>query len=97
MAKTKILDTSSCLAGDDVWYCGNLLRAARDKEILLYTSLLAINECLFLKSRSGKDILTDEVKRLFVGLLTSGRSGVISIQPTLFILERARDLLGAWR
>jgi predicted nucleic acid-binding protein len=86
------LHAINSIPDSDIWYYRKLLEASRNGDIKVFTSLLTISECLHVKSKNDKVILNDEVKRLFTGILTSGRSGVTSIQPSLFIIERARDL-----
>ena len=43
--------------------------------------MLTVNECLYIKTEIDHKVTTDEVKRLFKVLLTSGRSGVILGRP----------------
>lgn len=73
--------------GKFVWPLQTLLRAGRDGQILVYTSIFTIAECVH--ADGSQD---EEVQRLFRGLLTSGRGGVTPWQTDVFVLERARDL-----
>lgn len=79
-----------------VYYCRKFLEAARNKEASVFTSTLTVAECTHIKDDSDqsnhKTVLTDEVKRLFEGMLLSARSGVIPVQPTPRIVKSARDL-----
>lgn len=80
-----------------VFYCRKFIDAARAKEAIVLTSTLTITECSFVKDISKPEherkIKTDEVRRLFQGLLLSGKSGVLPAQPTPLIVEKARDLV----
>lgn len=91
MAKSHITSIEAN-PNSDVWHCKKLLEASRNGDIQVFTSLMTITECLFIKSDNNNIILNPEIKRLFTGLLTSGKGGVISIQPTMYVIERARDL-----
>lgn len=81
-----------------IFYCRKLLEAARSKDAYVFTSTLSVVECTHVKDMSKTEndrvVMTDEVKRLFRGMLLSGsgRSGVMPVQPTPRILEDARDL-----
>jgi predicted nucleic acid-binding protein len=79
-----------------VYYCRKFLEAARGKEAHVFTSTLTVAECLGIKDESDaknhKSVLTDEVKRLFEGMLLSAKSGVMPVQPTPRIVKSARDL-----
>jgi len=71
---------------DDVWFCKQLLKAARAGEIELYTSSLTIAEC-----QHADGIADSKVQTLFKKLLTSGQY-VILVQDSILVAERARDL-----
>ena len=81
-----------------IFYCRKLLEAARSKDAYVFTSTLSVVECTHVKDtrkpENDRVLMTDEVKRLFHGMLMSGsgRSGVMPVQPTPKILEAARDL-----
>lgn len=79
-----------------VHYCRKFLEAARDKEAQAFSSTLTVAECTHIKDESDqkdvKAVLTDEVKRLFEGMLMSGKSGVMPVQPIPKIIALARDL-----
>jgi predicted nucleic acid-binding protein len=79
-----------------VYYCRKFLEAARGKEAHVFTSTLTVSECLGIKdeseSNNHKTVLTDEVKRLFEGMLLSAKSGVMPVQPTPRIVKFSRDL-----
>jgi hypothetical protein len=55
-----------------------------------------VAECIAVTDESDpnnfKKISTDEVKRLFEGMLLSAKSGVMPVQPTPQIVKAARDL-----
>lgn len=79
-----------------VYYCRKFLEAARNKEAGVFTSTLTVAECTHVKDDSNpsnhKTVLTDDVKRLFEGMLLSAKSGVMPVQPTPRIVKAARDL-----
>ena len=80
-----------------VFFCRKFLDAARSKECVVLTSSLTITECTHIKDKSQLEskqrIKSDEVKRLFHGMIMSGKSGVIPAQPTPLIVEKARDIV----
>lgn len=73
--------------GKYIWPLRALLRASRDKQLEVFCSILSIAECIHADGKHD-----EEVRRLFRGMLTSGRSGVVPWQADIFVLERARDL-----
>lgn len=80
-----------------IFFCKKLIDAARVKEAVVLTSSLTVTECTHIKDKSQADnvkiIKDNEVKRLFHGMLLSGKSGVLPAQPTPLIVEKARDLV----
>lgn len=72
----------------DAWHVQQMIRAAQAEQIELFTSALSIAECTHVADQSK----LEEAKPFFMGLLASGKSGILLIQPTLNIMERARDL-----
>jgi hypothetical protein len=85
-----VLDASGgklAAGGKYVWYLRTLLRAAREKQVVVVTSLFTAAECLH---ADGK--VDDKVQHLFRGFLTSGTSGVTPWQMDIFAIERAREL-----
>lgn len=80
-----------------IFFCRKLIDAARSKEAIVLTSSLTVTECTHVKDKSkpvsNQIIKTDEVKRLFQGMVLSGKSGVLPAQPTPLIVEKARDLV----
>jgi len=72
----------------DAWAVENLLAAAREGLILVFTSTLTIAEC----THVGDPVKLNAAKPFFYGLLASGKSGVRLVQTTFSIVERARDL-----
>ncbi|MBI3774533.1 MAG: PIN domain-containing protein [Gammaproteobacteria bacterium] len=70
------------------WHVQQMIRAAQAEHINLYTSGLSIAECTHVEDQNK----LDQAKPFFMGLLASGKGGIVLVQPTLNILERARDL-----
>lgn len=70
----------------DLWTMQQMLKAANNQEIDLYTSTISVAECVV----AGDD-WDKEVQEFFVGVLTSGRMFKL-VQDTIFVAERARDL-----
>lgn len=85
-AKSKLGDSTRCSA-EDLWAINSLLNASLDGKIKVYTSMMALVECLHCGKRYD-----EEVQDLFRRLLTSGGSGVTLVQTDIFVCERARDL-----
>ncbi|MBK80454.1 MAG: hypothetical protein CMQ43_06005 [Gammaproteobacteria bacterium] len=77
---------------DNRWFTKRLVDAAKAGDVAVYTSLLTQAECLYVNDTSGSKLSSDEVQKLFKSLLSSGRSGVIPIEPSLFVIDAARDL-----
>lgn len=71
----------------DVWYLKRLLEANRDREVDIFTSTLAIAECMHV----GEQDVSADVKSRFDRLLLSGQY-VKLVQVTPFIAQDARDL-----
>lgn len=71
---------------NDLWFLKALFRAAFDEEIEVLTSTLSIAEC-----SHAKGDISDDVKTLFKGFLTSGRY-VFLVQDSVLVAERARNL-----
>lgn len=82
---------------DHIYFCRKFIDAARNKEALIITSTLTVTECTHVRDESKaekeKIIKTEQVKRLFQGMLLSGKSGITPAQPTPQIIELARDLV----
>jgi len=78
---------------EEAWLCKRMLLAAQDGKIKVFTSILAVPECRYIKDEADKQILNDEVKRLFDVMLLSGGSGITLVQNDIFVVNRARDLL----
>lgn len=83
--KSKI-GTADPARADDLWHIQQLLTASARGEVEVITSHLTIAEC---KHAGGPP--TDEVKRLFGSILSSGKVVKLA-QLTKVIAERARDL-----
>lgn len=72
----------------DAWHLERMLHAARDGKVLVFTSSLSIAECVHVEDRNK----LEQAKPFFLGLLASGRSGFALVQPTLSMMEKAREL-----
>ena len=70
----------------DLWMMEQILKAANNGEVSLYTSTISVAECVAV----GDDWSSD-VQEFYVGVLTSGRMFKL-VQDTIFVAERARDL-----
>jgi hypothetical protein len=68
-----------------VYFCKRTLEAARASEASVFTSTLTLMECSFVRDESkppGTEIvLDDRVKALFNGMIMSGKSGAMPVQP----------------
>lgn len=78
--------TSNPLFQEDVWVMKQLLKAADNNVVDLYTSTISVAECV----AAGDDWGID-TQEFFVGVLTSGRMFKL-VQDSIFVAERARDL-----
>ncbi|OGO35298.1 MAG: hypothetical protein A2Z03_07750 [Chloroflexi bacterium RBG_16_56_8] len=72
----------------DIWILNRVLKAAKNGDIELYTSVMTVVECLH---AGDKNNIPAEAKRLFKSILTSGHVLKL-VQVDIFIAERARDL-----
>ncbi len=70
----------------DLWFLKQMLRAAENGEIELYTSSISVAECVAAGDDCGPD-----VQEFFIGVLTSGRMFRL-VQDSIFVAEHARDL-----
>lgn len=70
----------------DLWFLGQMLKAADNAEIELYTSSISIAECVSAGDDWGKD-----VQEFFINILSSGRMFRL-VQDSIFVAEQARDL-----
>lgn len=72
----------------DAWHLQQLLKAARDGKIDIVTSALTVAECTHVEDQKKMEM----AKPFFLQLLTSGRAGITLVQPTLALMEDARNL-----
>ncbi len=70
----------------DLWMMQQILKAANNDEVSLFTSTISVAECVAAGDDWGLD-----VQEFFVGVLTSGRMFKL-VQDSVFVAERARDL-----
>ncbi len=70
----------------DLWMMQQILRAAQNDEVLLFTSTISVAECV-----AAGDDWDRDIQEFFVGVLTSGRMFKL-VQDSIFVAERARDL-----
>lgn len=73
---------------EDAWYLQRMLDAARGGRVQVFTSAISIAECTHVEDQNK----LAQAKAFFIGLLASGRGGFILAQPTLNLMEKARDL-----
>lgn len=73
--------------GVHIWPLQALLRASKAGLIEVCTCAISVAECVAAEADIGP-----EVQRLFTGLLTSGKGGVLLLQDDIWTVERARDL-----
>lgn len=96
MAASQLEVTVQAWKEPHIFYCRKFLEAARAQDIVVHTSVLTVAECTYVNEQPDgvqkQIILNDEVKALFKGMLLSGKSGVMPVQATPSIVERARDL-----
>jgi hypothetical protein len=74
-------------SGKYVWYLRTLLRAAREKQVVVVTSLFTLAECV-----SANGNIDEKVQHSFRSLLGSGSGGVTAWAVDIFVLDRTRDL-----
>lgn len=60
----------------------------------VHTSLLTLAECTHIRDENGIRIITDEVKD-HIEILLSPERGVMPIEPSIFVIDKAREL--AWQ
>lgn len=89
MIKYKAVMASEDKNERNVWLTKQIIKAAKDGKIKVFTSSLSIAECTHIQ---GEDNPSDKTKRFFDTLLVSGKSGVELVQPILAIIEKARNL-----
>lgn len=70
----------------DLWYLEQMLKAANNDELDMFTSSISIAECV----AADKD-WSQPVQEFFIGVLTSGSMFKI-VQDSIFIAEQARQL-----
>jgi len=79
---------------EDVWFTNRLLLASRNRDVRVHTSLLTLAECTHIRDENGIRIITDEVKD-HIEVLLSPERGVMPIEPSIFVIDKAREL--AWQ
>jgi len=95
MAESKATVTQPDEIQKCVWYCRQILRAARDKKVRVFTSFLSIAECTSIncpQDHKAPASPSDDIKRFYDMLLISGKSGIELVPMTLAISIRARNL-----
>ena len=77
---------------DDIPFLKQILQGAFEGTIEAYTSTLSIAECqCAYNAKHDARLLTDEIKKLFKDILTSGQF-IVLIQDSVLVGERARNL-----
>lgn len=72
----------------DAWHLQRMLDAARGGKVQVFTSAISIAECTQVEDQNK----LEQAKPFFLGLLASGRGGFTLVQPTMTLMEKARDL-----
>lgn len=95
LAKSILKIPSTDARAAHVHYCRLFLDAARARHVTVYTSTIAVVECVKVTDESvsgGPTREDEEIKVLFKGMLMSSRSGVTPVMPNPSITDFARDL-----
>lgn len=95
LAKTSLSVPTIATREPHIYYCRKFLDAARAGDVTVFTSAMAVIECVVItdSTKPGNPQAEDEaVKVLFRGMLMSTKSGVMPVIPTPRIVEAARDL-----
>lgn len=81
---------------NDVWFFRQLLQAAYDDHLEVYTSSITLSECSHLKDNSDPDnlkvVMDEKAQEFFRDLLSSGTL-IRLVQDSIFVAEAARDLM----
>jgi predicted nucleic acid-binding protein len=75
---------------NNVWFCNQILKAARNGDVRVYSSALSAVECTHVEP--GQPVPSIEIQDFFNMLLSSGRSGITRVQPTETIQMLAKNL-----
>ena len=75
-------------AEKDAWHTRQIIRACQAGKIEIFTSGLTVAECTHVSDPAQ----LERAKPFFYNLLTSGKSGLTLVIPTLRIMEVARNL-----
>jgi predicted nucleic acid-binding protein len=80
----------------DIWFVRQILQAAEDGHVEVYTSSITLSECSHLKDNSDpnhhKIVMDQKAQEFFKNLLSSGTL-VRLVQDSIFVAEAARDLM----
>jgi len=81
---------------NDIWFFKQILQAAEDGHLEVYTSSITLSECSHLKDNSDPDhlkvVMDSKAQEFFKNLLSSGTL-IKLVQDSIFVAEAARDLL----
>lgn len=75
---------------NNVWFCKRILEAARNGDLLVYTTALSSVECTHVEP--GQPIPPQDIQDFFNMLLSSGRSGITRVQAIEAITMRAKNI-----
>jgi predicted nucleic acid-binding protein len=75
---------------NNVWFCNQILKAARNGDLIVYSSALSAVECTHVEP--GQPVPSLEIQDFFNMLLSSGRSGITRVQPTETIQMLAKNI-----
>lgn len=75
---------------NNVWFCKRILEAARNQELMVFSSALSAVECTHVEP--GQPIPPQDIQDFFNMLLSSGRSGITRVQAIEAIQMRAKNI-----
>src|SRR4051812_39276669 len=94
LAKPLMKVTTLPARAPHIYFCRKFLEAARANHVIVYTSTVAVVECVKVTDetvKGGPTVDDERVKVLFRSMLLSGKSGVMPVMPSAQITEAARD------
>jgi predicted nucleic acid-binding protein len=81
---------------NDIWFFRQILQAAEDEQLEIYTCSITLSECSHIKDNSDPDhlqvVMDEKAQDFFKKLLSSGTL-IKLVQDSVFVAEAARDLM----